>query len=65
MHSKENFSQEMESNKNKYIAVAYRLYVVDNNSNELVEEATDNEPFQFISGYGITLDAFENATAGL
>lgn len=62
---KENFSQEMESNKNKYIAVAYRLYVVDNNSNELVEEATDNEPFQFISGYGITLDAFENATAGL
>lgn len=55
----------MESNKNKYIAVAYRLYVVDNNSNELVEEATDNEPFQFISGYGITLDAFENATAGL
>ena len=55
----------MESNKNKYIAVAYRLYVVDNNSNELVEEATDNEPFQFISGYGITLDAFENATVGL
>lgn len=64
MHSKENFSQEMESNKNKYIAVAYRLYVVDNNSNELVEEATDNEPFQFISGYGITLDAFENALPG-
>ena len=50
---------------NKYIAVAYKLYTVDNGENELVEEATDKEPFQFISGYGITLDAFEKEIAGL
>ena len=50
---------------NKYIAVAYKLYTVDNGESELVEEATDKEPFQFISGYGITLDAFEKEIAGL
>lgn len=55
----------MESNLNKYIAVAYKLYTVDNEADELVEEATDKEPFQFISGYGITLDAFEKNIAGL
>ena len=55
----------MGSNLNKYIAVAYKLYTVDNGENELVEEATDKEPFQFISGYGITLDAFEKEIAGL
>ena len=49
----------MESNINKYIAVAYKLYTVDNGETELVEEATDNEPFLFISGFGLTLDKFE------
>lgn len=55
----------MENNLNKYFAVAYKLYTVDNGVSELVEEATDKEPFQFISGYGITLDAFEKEIAGL
>ncbi len=57
--------QEMGSNLNRYIAVAYKLYTVDNGVSELVEEATDKEPFQFISGYGVALDAFEKAVAGL
>ena len=55
----------MESNLNKYIAVAYKLYTVDGEVSELVEEATDGEPFQFISGYGIALDAFEQKVAAL
>lgn len=55
----------MENNLNRYIAVAYKLYTVGNGESELVEEATDQEPFQFISGYGITLDAFEKEVAGL
>ena len=55
----------MADNLNKYIAVAYKLYTVDNGTSELVEEATDAEPFQFISGYGIALDAFEKAVVGL
>ena len=50
---------------NRYIAVAYKLYTVDDGDNTLVEEATDRQPFQFISGYGITLDAFEKEIAGL
>ncbi|MDO4160416.1 MAG: FKBP-type peptidyl-prolyl cis-trans isomerase [Prevotellaceae bacterium] len=55
----------MESNLNKYIAVAYKLYTVIDGETKLVEEAPENKPFQFISGYGITLDAFEKAVAGL
>ena len=55
----------MADNLNKYIAVAYKLYTVDNGTSELVEEATDAEPFQFISGYGIALDAFEKAVVRL
>ena len=53
----------MEKPLNKYIAVAYRLYTADDNN--LVEEATADRPFQFISGYGVTLDAFEQQIAGL
>ncbi len=55
----------MESNLNKYIAVAYKLYTVDNGNSKLVEEAPEERPFQFISGYGIALDAFEKKIAGL
>lgn len=55
----------MENNLNKYIAVAYKLYTVEGGESELVEEATDKEPFQFISGYGVALDAFEKQVAGL
>lgn len=49
----------MEHQPNLYIAVAYKLYTDNNGKTELVEEATAEKPFQFISGFGITLDAFE------
>lgn len=55
----------MESNLNKYIAVAYKLYTVKNGEKKLVEEAPEAKPFQFISGYGITLDAFEKNVVAL
>lgn len=55
----------MESKLNKYIAVAYKLYTVKDGKEKLVEEAPEAKPFQFISGYGITLDAFEKAVAPL
>ena len=55
----------MDKQQNKYIAVAYKLYTVENGTKELVEEATAERPFQFISGFGITLDAFEAKTIGL
>ena len=46
--------------ENKYITVAYKLYVpMSGNDHELVEEATPEHPFQIISGMGLALDAFE------
>lgn len=45
---------------NKYITVSYKLYVpTQENPQELMEEAPETHPFQFISGMGFTLDAFE------
>jgi len=44
---------------NKYINVAYKLYTDDEGERELIEEATTERPFQFITGFGTTLEAFE------
>ena len=56
----------MENKGNKYIAVAYKLYTIDNDgTTTMVEEATAAKPFMFISGFGITLDKFEDAIVGL
>ena len=49
----------METTPNKYITVAYKLYVMNDGKKELVEEATKEHPYQFISGMGVSLDAFE------
>ena len=51
---------------NKYVAVAYRLYIKDQaGKREMVEEATHEQPFQFVSGLGMTLDDFEAQIVGL
>ena len=55
----------METAENKYITVAYRLYTTEDGVKELVEEAKAEHPFQFISGLGTTLDAFEKEIAPL
>lgn len=55
----------MERPINKYIAVSYKLYTVETDGKHLVEEATEEHPFQFISGFGVTLDAFERQVADL
>lgn len=49
----------------KYITVAYQLYADMANGRELVEEATEKHPFQFITELGLTLDAFEAQIAPL
>lgn len=51
--------------KNKYLAVAYKLYTVDEENTELVEEASESKPFQFITGFGVAMPAFEEAVADL
>ena len=50
---------------NKYIAVSYKLYTVENGEREFVEEATAERPFQFLSGFGVTLEEFEKQVAEL
>lgn len=51
----------MDKKINKYIAVAYQLYTTEDGKTNLVEKTSDDKPFQFISGFGLTLDAFEQA----
>ena len=47
-------------NKNKYIAVMYKLYMnTSDGKPELVEETAEGDPFVFVSALGMTLDAFE------
>ena len=45
--------------ENRMIAVAYSLYVNDESGKHLVEKTNEGQPFQFISGFGVALDAFE------
>lgn len=49
----------METTPNKYITVSYELYVMEDGEKDLVENTTAEHPFQFITGLGTTLDAFE------
>ena len=55
----------METAENKYITVAYKLYTTEDGEKDLVEEAKAEHPFQFISGLGTTLEAFESQIAPL
>lgn len=50
----------MDNKQNKYISVSYQLYSIDNDGKKHLEEQTQQgNPFIFISGFGVTLDKFE------
>lgn len=53
--------------ENKYICVSYKLYVkdVEDNEEELIEECSSDHPFQFISGLGEVIPAFEQNVSNL
>lgn len=53
----------MDKKQNKYISASYTLYDAD--SKELIEQTSEDRPFDFISGFGITLEAFEVAIVDL
>ncbi len=55
----------MESNQDKYMAVSYKMYALEGDGEELVEQATRERPFEFITGRGVALDAFERNVAPL
>jgi len=55
----------MENKKNRFLSVAYSLYINGEKGKELVEQTTQDKPFQFISGFGIALDSFEQQVTNL
>jgi len=56
----------MDNKESKYISVSYQLYSIDAEGNKHLEEQTQQgNPFIFISGFGVTLDKFEQQIIGL
>ena len=55
----------MENKNNRFLSVSYTLYVNGEKGKEVVEKTTPYKPFQFISGFGMALDAFEQQIIGL
>ena len=50
----------MDKTQNKFISVSYQLYTIDANGEKQLEEQTEEgRPFHFISGFGVSLDGFE------
>lgn len=50
----------MDNKQNNYISVNYQLYSIDKDgSKNLVEQTEQGRPFTFISGFGFSLDSFE------
>lgn len=50
---------------NNYYAVKYKLFAIKDGETTLFEEATEQQPFTFISGFGITLPKFAKETENL
>lgn len=44
---------------NKYYSIAYKLSTIKDGVKKFEEEATEQEPFVFISGFGTTIPGFE------
>ena len=49
----------MEENKNRFLSVVYQLYSIQDEESSLEEQTSPDRPFEFITGFGIALDAFE------
>ena len=56
----------MNNKQNKYLSVSYQLYTIETDgSKHLVEQTQQGRPFTFITGFGFSLDGFEEQIAGL
>ena len=49
----------MNKAQNKFMSVVYQLYTVTDGENKLEEQTGTERPFEFITGFGVALDAFE------
>ncbi len=55
----------MKISENKYITLSYDLNVGEGDNIELMEQATEQQPMEFIFGTNTMLDAFEKQIEGL
>ena len=46
--------------EHRFISVHYQLYSVKDGERTLEEQTIREKPFQFISGFGVSLEALEN-----
>ena len=54
------FNSKMENTNNQFYMVSYKLYTIDKEGQKVLrEEAPVVRPYQFITGMGIVLEAFE------
>lgn len=49
----------MDKAPNKFLSVVYQLYDVTDGNRTLQEQTSTDRPFEFITGFGIALDGFE------
>ena len=49
----------MDKAQNEFMSVVYQLYTVTDGENKLEEQTGTERPFEFITGFGVALDAFE------
>lgn len=49
----------MDKAPNKFMSLVYQLYTVADGKKTLQEQTSTEHPFEFITGFGIALDAFE------
>ena len=55
----------MNQQSNKYIKAQYQLFDATDNHNELIEETSDERPFDFVSGLNMLLPEFEHQLESL
>jgi FKBP-type peptidyl-prolyl cis-trans isomerase SlyD len=55
----------MQISDNKYVTVTYDLNVGEGDERELMEQATAQQPLEFVFGVNSMLEAFENQLRGL
>ena len=55
----------MEATKNRFLSIEYQLYSLEDGKKELQEQTGEDRPFEFISGFGLALDALERNLLGL
>ena len=55
----------MNATSTKYFSISYSLYDVTNGKHELVEKTSEDKHFEFVSGMGIAIDAFEQNVKNL